>query len=75
MDERTAAQLSEWAEREMALAPNSASALRGASAAEFGHTALDEALDEPHVPAEPDPGIGEQLDRARRGIAGEDARG
>ena len=78
MDERTAAPLSQWAEREMALTPNSARALRGATATEFGRATRDAApgeqsiVNEPHVPDEPDPSIAAILERAGRAIADTD---
>jgi hypothetical protein len=78
MDDQIAAKLASWAEHEMALTPNSSTALHGAAAAEFGRATIDGAvvggptIDEPHVPAEPDPGIAAILERARRAIAGTD---
>jgi hypothetical protein len=72
MDEQHAANLADWAEHKMTLKPNSTTALRGPAAAEHGRSTLERALDE-HHPAEPDlDHIAAQLDRARRGIAGEE---
>lgn len=72
MDEQDAAHLADGAEHEMTLKPNSTTALRGASAAEHGRSAIERALGE-HHPAEPDRDhIAARLERARRGIAGEE---
>lgn len=72
MDEQDAADLADWAEDELTLKPDSPTALRGASAAEYGRSAIDRALDEHHR-AEPDRDqLAARLERARRGIAGEE---
>lgn len=44
MDEKDAHELANWAEHEMTLKPNSATALRGAAAAEFGRATIERAL-------------------------------
>jgi hypothetical protein len=78
MDDQIAAKLAGWAEHEMALTPNSSTALHGAAAAEFGRATIADAvvggptIGEPHVPAEPDPGIAAILERTPRAITGTD---
>lgn len=75
MDEQHADDLADWAdwaEHKMTIKPNSPTALRGPAAAEHGRSTIDRALEEHHR-AEPDRDhIVAQLDRARRGIAGEE---
>lgn len=44
MNEKDAQALSDWAEREMVLKPNSRTALRGRPAAEFGRATIERAL-------------------------------
>lgn len=44
MNKEDARELADWAEREMTLKPNSATALRGSAAAEFGRATIERAL-------------------------------
>jgi hypothetical protein len=56
MDEKAARELAEWAEHEMTLTPNSATALRGAAAAEFGRATVERALGRPSIDPNARPG-------------------
>ena len=56
MDEKKARELANWAEHEMTVKPNSATALRGPAAAEFGRATIDRALGRPSIDPQGRPG-------------------